>query len=262
MNWIFLSPHLDDAAYSCGGLVWQRSSVGERVAIWTIFAGDPPETRLSAYADSIHKRWDLGMDSITRRRNEDIDSCRILNAAYQHFQIPDAIYRFGKASSPADMDLDRSFLYQDDGQLFGTIHPEEKGLEQTIGQQLIIELEKIPQFPHINIVCPLGLGNHVDHKITRKALEQLNIQLLYYADFPYVLENFEKFDHMLSKGWNAVLYQINLQALKQWQMAAAAHKSQINTFWENVQEMCSAIEFYLNQRGGIEIWQPPNLPSL
>jgi LmbE family N-acetylglucosaminyl deacetylase len=57
MDWIYLSPHLDDVVLSCGGLVWEQARQGERVEIWTICAGDPPPIPLSSFAASLHERW-------------------------------------------------------------------------------------------------------------------------------------------------------------------------------------------------------------
>jgi len=53
MNWIYISPHLDDVAFSSGGLVWEQSNAGEQVGIWTIFAGDPPVGPLSDFAEKL-----------------------------------------------------------------------------------------------------------------------------------------------------------------------------------------------------------------
>lgn len=78
MKTIYLSPHLDDAALSCGGLVWMQAQAGERVEIWTMCAGDPPEGRLSDYAQAHHERWGLGREAVAARREEDARSCNIL----------------------------------------------------------------------------------------------------------------------------------------------------------------------------------------
>jgi hypothetical protein len=35
MRWIYLSPHLDDAALSAGGLIYEQTQAGIQVEIWT-----------------------------------------------------------------------------------------------------------------------------------------------------------------------------------------------------------------------------------
>ena len=93
MSIIYLSPHLDDVALSCGGLIWEQTQSGDSVEIWTICAGDPPQDRLSPFAEELHQRWRVGHNAVDIRREEDIHSCRLLGAKYRHFEVPDAIYR-------------------------------------------------------------------------------------------------------------------------------------------------------------------------
>ncbi len=40
-HWIFLSPHLDDVALSCGGLVLDLAQQGFVVDNWTLMGGYP-----------------------------------------------------------------------------------------------------------------------------------------------------------------------------------------------------------------------------
>ena len=68
MEWIFISPHLDDIALSCGGLVWELAHAGDQVSIWTICAGEPPVAPLSPFAESLHDRWQTGAEATQRRR--------------------------------------------------------------------------------------------------------------------------------------------------------------------------------------------------
>ena len=80
MTWIYLSPHLDDAAFSCGGLIWEQVKAGETVEVWTICAGEPPEGELPPFARSLHDRWGTGGQTVARRRAEDQAACEVLGA--------------------------------------------------------------------------------------------------------------------------------------------------------------------------------------
>ena len=94
MVWIYLSPHLDDAALSCGGLIKQQTQAGERVEVWTVCAGEPPDGPLSMFAQVLHKRWGISdLRVVTERRREDLNGLEILGASVKHFSVPDAIYR-------------------------------------------------------------------------------------------------------------------------------------------------------------------------
>ena len=48
---VYLSPHLDDAVLSCGGLIHRQVVAGQRPLVVTIFAGTPPvDVELSDFA--------------------------------------------------------------------------------------------------------------------------------------------------------------------------------------------------------------------
>jgi LmbE family N-acetylglucosaminyl deacetylase len=174
VHWIYLSLHFDDVAFSCGGLVWELVQTGDTVSIWTVCAGEPTGDELSPFARELHARWDAGQNATARRRIEDLNSCRLLGADSRYFSIPDCIYRRHPQTG--------EFLYASNATLNGPLQP---GDAQTISalkgdlQQLLIT--------HVVLVCPLGLGNHVDHQLTRLAVEELGLEVWYYADFPYVL---------------------------------------------------------------------------
>src|SRR6266487_3414977 len=54
---IFLSPHFDDAIYSCGGTLGVQVNCGLHPLVITVFAGTPPPgTELSPFATLIHRR--------------------------------------------------------------------------------------------------------------------------------------------------------------------------------------------------------------
>ena len=128
MAWIFLSPHFDDIALSCGGLAWEQSRAGESVQVWTICAGEAPPGPLSLFAAALHARWEAGQNAPTERRAEDLAACREMGAVPCHFDLPDCIYRRG---------LDQvSHLYISEEDIFGPIHPEEEGLIARLAEDL------------------------------------------------------------------------------------------------------------------------------
>ena len=257
MNWIYLSPHLDDAAYSCGGLIWSQTTAGEQVSVWTICAGDPPEENLSTHAASIHDRWNFENDAVDQRRLEDIESCRILNASHRHFPIPDAIYRGDFQPKSTFEGGETEYFYQERDSLFGPLNPAEGKLVKSLSQELLKEIKRVPDSVNTNIVCPLALGNHVDHQLTRQAVERLDIPLLYYADFPYVLDGLDNLDGLRAAGWRSTSFEINQDALGAWVAAIAEYKSQLSTFWSDLDEMRCAVDSYRILMGGAIIWQPP-----
>ena len=70
-DWIYLSPHLDDAVFSCGGRIALQVRAGRRVWVVTVCAGSPGGP-LSDYAQVLHTYWGLAeTDAPAARREED-----------------------------------------------------------------------------------------------------------------------------------------------------------------------------------------------
>src|SRR5689334_12434287 len=77
---VYLSPHLDDAALSCGGMIHQQTQAGERVVVVTLCAGGPPAGALSDFAQSLHTRWQTPVEAVAVRRAEDLAALKVLGA--------------------------------------------------------------------------------------------------------------------------------------------------------------------------------------
>ncbi len=240
MHWIYLSPHFDDVAFSCGGLIWEQVESGERVSIWTICAGEPPPEPISAYALSLHERWETGRDAVAARRAEDIISSQRIGASSCNFSIPDAIYR----RSP----VDNSPLYTSDADLFMDLRPEESHLVEILKDRLNQALPRVCE-----LVCPLALGGHVDHRLVRAAGEGLGRRMWYYADYPYTI-NPEEDLPATDKGMSHKVFPVSVQGLSIWQQSVAAHSSQISTFWSSTDQMKDAIRDYWEPIKGIRLW--------
>jgi len=239
--WLYLSPHLDDAVFSCGGLIWEQASRRDEVQVWTICAGDPPPLPLSAYAQGLHDRWGTGQGGAAPRRAEDVLACRRLGARYRHFSIPDAIYR----RNPED----GKPLYTSDEDLFRALPASEYGLVEQLADQL---KELLP--PECQLVCPLALGNHVDHQLVRAAVESTGLPLWYYADLPYVLRAGGPPDDLVA-GIQACTFQVTGFGLDAWVESAAAYGSQIGTFWPGVVAMQAELRAYCHAMGGVRLWK-------
>ncbi len=178
---VYLSPHLDDAALSCGGQIYMQTAAGGRVLIVTIAAGWPERGELSAFARRLHLSWGLADGEsvavvatvVQARRAEDAAACRRLGAAYAHWMTPDCIYRAHPDSGRA--------LYDSEEAIFGAVDPSEQALVLSLA-------EAMAELPAAGrVVAPLGIGNHVDHQLVRRAAEAcFGRGLLYYEDYPYV----------------------------------------------------------------------------
>jgi LmbE family N-acetylglucosaminyl deacetylase len=240
MKWIYLSPHFDDVAFSCGGLIWEQVESGDKVSIWTICAGEPPPGSISPYAQSLQERWETGRDAVAVRRAEDLLSSQRMGASSQNFSIPDAIYR----RSP----LDDSPLYTSDSDLFTELRQEESQLVAALRDELNQALPQVCE-----LVCPLALGGHVDHRLVRAAAEKLDRQMWYYADYPYSVNPDEDF-HEKDQGMHHKVFPVSERGLTMWQQSVLAHSSQISTFWSSPNQMRDAIRAYWKPIKGVRLW--------
>ena len=241
MDWIYLSPHLDDAVLSCGGMIYAQVQAGERVEICTLFAGDPPGRRLPPFARQLHQRWQTGPEAAAQRRAEDAAACAILGASYRHLPYPDCIYRTlpgsGQPLIRGEDDLFRSSLER----------------EPQLRQQLTGWLAQNLPAP-ARLVGPLAVGGHADHRLARAALEALDRPLCYYPDYPYTRQPGWEPNDWIEPHWTRRTYALSPQAVQAWQQAVAAYASQISTFWPSLDSMRAAIAAYAETGGGQSLW--------
>jgi LmbE family N-acetylglucosaminyl deacetylase len=242
---VYLSPHLDDVAFSCGGLIWEQVRRGQKVAVWTICAGDPLPGPLSAFAQSLHERWEAGREAVSQRRSEDMRACQRMGAAWRHFPIPDCIYRKSLESGEG--------LYTSEEELFGEIHPEEQGLVERVSQMLKGWLPD-----GAKVVCPLGLGGHVDHRLTRSGAEGTGKALWYYADYPYIQRESVQIEEK-TRGMSGEILRLSEAGLEAWVEAAAAYASQMSSFWEDIAALRGSVRWYAEEIGGAKLWRRQGL---
>ncbi len=238
MRWIYLSPHLDDAVLSAGGLIHEQTKSGLPVGIWSFMCGFPDESELTEYAKVLHTAWGTGTaEETTRlRREEDKRAAAIVGAKPVHFDFLDCIYRRGKNGEA---------LYTD---IYAPPHEAEADLPAQIAQTLMARLE-----PDDVAVCPLGIGSHVDHVIVRKAAEMLKRPLVYYADIPYLLKNPQELGPKTA-GMKESVQPVAEAGLKSWMDAVEAYSSQITSLFEDLDRMRAQMRSYWSGRKGICFW--------
>ena len=93
MRWIYLSPHLDDAVLSAGGLIYEQAQSGIPVEIWTFMCGFASEEDVSPSAALLHTQWGFSSaeETTRKRREEDRKVASILGVRAVHFDFLDCI---------------------------------------------------------------------------------------------------------------------------------------------------------------------------
>jgi len=238
MRWIYISPHLDDAVLSAGGLIYEQTRAGMDVEIWTCMCGFPPDDELSPYAQFLHRQWGIpaAADVVTARRVEDQKAASILGAKTFYFDYLDCIYRRSNNGE---------WLYS---YIFVPPAEDEEDLPARIADSISARLEPTDQ-----LVCQLGLGSHVDHVLMHRAVDLLQRPILYDVDLPYLFKSPEELV-VKTVGMKESVYRITEAGLKHWQDAISAYESQISSLFDGLEGMRSQIHQYWKDNDGLRLW--------
>lgn len=172
---VFVSPHLDDAALSCGGGIARLVRAGAPVTVVTIFTADQPLGEpLSPLALRSHASWGVGDQPFAARREEDRAGLSLLGTELEHLGLLDAIYR----RSPSGQALYTNPL----------VAPAPDDVERYL-PRIVAALGDSAATAHLGgrVFCPAGIGGHVDHELTRMAVERVAKAdaIVYYDEYPY-----------------------------------------------------------------------------
>lgn len=189
----FVSPHLDDAAFSAGGLI-SYLAPKTRVVVITAFTragkGKHSLSALSYLKQCGYKANEIG-EFFTSRRKEDRGAIESLNATAIHFPFKDALWREKKKLNLIER---TSALFINEFRYIypthklhiskGKIYKEDiknlKELEDKLKQTVDNRRDCV-------VFCPLALGNHVDHVMVREACTNIFPNVVYWEDSPYNL---------------------------------------------------------------------------
>ena len=241
---IVLSPHLDDAALSCGGAIHRATAAGRRVLVINVFTGDPPrDAELSPLARELHEAWQLGDDPLTIRRQEDERAMAILGAEARNWPLPDALYRTAADGRPLYSDLDR---------IFAPPEAEDAELEHDLARRLL----ELPRAA--TVLAPLAAGNHVDHWLVRRAaLRALAPERIWqYEDFPYARSR-----RVLSRAfgrrhdWSRRVEPLSDEDVQARIDAIACYESQLGTAFKDRAQLERRVRRYVRRRGGERFWR-------
>jgi LmbE family N-acetylglucosaminyl deacetylase len=241
MYLIYLSPHLDDAIYSCGGIIYSQIQIGDRVEIWSLFTSDPPKHGLTQFALELHSRWGGESNPYQIRRNEDQEACGCVGAGWRHLNYPDCIYRHypetGQAVILSAQDLSKPGK------------PFESKLSETITAQL---KKEIP--PDSIIIAPMGVGNHVDHILVKEVANKLPNLTFYYSDFPYSGKISLTSELSIPAGALSRKFEVPPAAMEKWKQAANCYQSQLSSFWKSSEDLERALDSYSGSKISNTLW--------
>lgn len=168
---LFVSPHFDDAVFSCAGLGLASAALPRRCL--TIFGGGGlPEGELGHVARMILRS--MGgqslADTMEARAKEDEAAARCVGWTSETLRWSEAPFRCAMyGATPLS--------------LFRTVVPEEDALIERIANEVLARTSE-----RTLVVAPLGVGHHVDHVLAMRAAQRVARAgrcVLFYEDYPY-----------------------------------------------------------------------------
>ncbi|MCJ2036618.1 PIG-L deacetylase family protein [Methylobacterium sp. J-068] len=167
-----LSPHLDDAAFSCGGLLHALAGDGWRVVMATLFTGSVASPTGFALACQTDKGLGPEIDYMRLRRAEDAGAAEALGIeAPRHLPFREAPHRgYGWAHE----------LFQDVRADDGIVPDLARAIRDLLA-------ETAPDL----VLAPQAVGGHVDHVQVVRALDIAGPRapILWWRDFPYTVRS-------------------------------------------------------------------------
>ncbi|MBC7797795.1 MAG: PIG-L family deacetylase, partial [Pyrinomonadaceae bacterium] len=167
---LFISPHLDDVAFSCGGTLIKLALNGWNIINLTCFTKSILNPQGFALACQLDKGLSANVDYMELRRAEDLEFTR-------RAKVSETVWiNFAEAPNRG---------YESAKDLFDGVHEDDE-----IWRDLAIELMEIVEESEVDaIFAPQGIGNHVDHLQTIRAVLSCNFQqpIFWYKDAPYAI---------------------------------------------------------------------------
>jgi len=169
---IYVSPHLDDAVFSCAAHIQSQREQRKRVLVVSIFtAGHTASALPKASLEPF-----LNVDA---RREEDREAMRALGVDYYHMGLPEALIRHGGGRPWLWGPLEVAWIWA-----AGLVRSEREVQDQ-LAEQLrgLILKTQCPK-----LIGPAAIGMHPDHLVVYRACAQVAEQvpqMWHYYDFPY-----------------------------------------------------------------------------
>ncbi|WP_345624776.1 PIG-L deacetylase family protein [Streptomyces ziwulingensis] len=165
---IAVSPHLDDAVFSAGGVLALLARAGWQVRVLTCFTASVADPRPFALSTQLDKGLPADVDYMALRRAEDRAAQRRLGLLPPvHLPLPEAPHRG----------------YDSPAALFQPPRPDD-----TVGTRLRRQLRRRLVSADL-VLAPQAIGDHVDHLLTARAVAATapHARIAWWRDTPYVI---------------------------------------------------------------------------
>jgi len=156
-DYLFLSPHLDDAVLSCALRLKLEKDAGKKIVVATLFSNGLP--------------LPVNLDLYGGRRSEDRTALQILG-------VQDHLY-LGFSDAPF-----RNLFYHSFDRIILREHSNDSVFFKKLTES-VLELYK--EWSPETIFLPLAVGTHIDHRLTHRlwSIFPPEVKIVFYEDRPY-----------------------------------------------------------------------------
>ncbi len=248
---LVLSPHLDDAVLSLGGMMAQNAASGQSVVVYNLFCA-PYHGPLSPAAQRLHEGWGDPEDITGLRLQEDRQALEVIGAQQIIGDARDLIYR---------QSLQGVWLYTNMEDIQGERNPEDNALVGTYFKKLSGMFSK----DKFDIFAPLGIGGHIDHMLAFDIgvrLHKAGYAVRFYEDLPYAMR--EDYLHARTDGLTDMQSSVELFPMEMLERKIEAlhyYQSQIDSLFANDKNMRDWIRRQAlrvsgrEDMGGEKVWE-------
>lgn len=225
---LFLSPHLDDAAFSCAGTLLALQAAGWDICHCTVFTASVPPTGFALRCQT-DKGIAPEVDYMALRRREDVRFAQLMGIDdVRHWDFAEAPHR--GYNSPAA--------------LFAGIRDGDE-VWKPVAEALA---DLVSALDPLRVFAPQGLGNHVDHlQLILAVRDTLADDLVcWYRDTPYAIREPDAAPSvLLPLGLTEQGTLLSEDTLARKIAGACAYESQIGFQFGGLQEVANKLrEFH------------------
>lgn len=245
---VVLSPHLDDAVLSCGGLMAKAVAHGAVVVAVTVCAGEPEIGALNRpHVLAAHRRWGLSNSAVTERRAEDRRALESMGAHAVWAEVPDHLYwRYAGAwrEDAGSVPSWQRIRWACNPFRHVSRHRRTRAIRRVVQACRT-------RWPAATVLAPLGIGGHPDHRQVYEASIGVSGPVGWYEDLPYAAAA----QPMEPRGMSA--HAVDITGYSESKATAiACYASQIGDLFGTVEQIRPMVERWSGTPASERVWLP------
>jgi len=217
---VFISPHADDVAWSCGGVAAAIAKITDVFCVNVFDGAVGGEVKHICDKHSLSRMAHSGL----RRQHQDRQAMKSIGVKRISIGLKEAVFRRGN-NYP---------LYSSALSIRRSVHPKDFAMED-----VVTALVPLLKSAHIIFVPICEARSHVDHIISRDAVlasAPLDARILYYLEFPYS-------NGSTPTGFRERFIECDYQA---WRTVALFYKTEISKYFTDDKTFAEKLDNWID----------------